>query len=24
VGLCVSLFMGFVIKPRLDRLAASQ
>lgn len=24
VGLCVSLFMGFVIKPRLDQLAASQ
>lgn len=24
VGLCVSLFMGFVIKPRLDRLAVSQ
>ncbi len=24
VGLGVSLFMGFVIKPRLDRLAASQ
>lgn len=24
VGLCVSLFMGFVIKPRLDRLAAGR
>lgn len=24
VGLCISLFMGFVIKPRLDRLMSSQ